>query len=31
LIAVDRATQERRPKPSAYWLGKIALAGDLVV
>ena len=24
LVAVDRATQARRPKPSAYWLGNIA-------
>jgi len=24
LVAVDRATQARRPKPSAYWLGDIA-------
>jgi beta-glucosidase len=24
LVAVDRATQARRPKPSAYWLGEIA-------
>jgi beta-glucosidase len=26
LIEVDRATQARRPKPSAYWLGAIAKA-----
>jgi beta-glucosidase len=24
LVAVDRETQARRPKPSAYWLGSIA-------
>ena len=24
LVAVDRATQARRPKPSAYWLGAVA-------
>ncbi len=24
IIAVDRATQARRPKPSAYWLGEVA-------
>ncbi|WP_442915012.1 glycoside hydrolase family 1 protein [Leifsonia sp. Leaf336] len=24
LIAVDRATQERTPKPSAHWLGEVA-------
>ena len=24
IIAVDRATQARTPKPSAYWLGEIA-------
>ena len=24
LIAVDRTTQERTPKPSAYWLGEVA-------
>jgi beta-glucosidase len=24
LVAVDRATQARRPKPSAYWLGEVA-------
>jgi beta-glucosidase len=24
IIAVDRATQERRPKPSAHWLGNVA-------
>ncbi|MGH6890477.1 MAG: glycoside hydrolase family 1 protein [Rhizomicrobium sp.] len=24
LVAVDRLTQARRPKPSAYWLGEIA-------
>ena len=26
LIAVDRATQQRTPKPSAYWLGRQAQA-----
>jgi beta-glucosidase len=29
LIAVDRATQERTPKPSAYWLGGVARANRL--
>ena len=29
LIAVDRDTQERTPKPSAHWLGKIARANRL--
>ncbi|HVL63634.1 MAG TPA: family 1 glycosylhydrolase [Actinomycetota bacterium] len=29
LIAVDRETQERRPKPSARWLGRLA-AGDVL-
>ena len=24
LVAVDRETQARKPKPSAYWLGDIA-------
>ena len=24
IIAVDRRTQERTPKPSAFWLGKVA-------
>jgi beta-glucosidase len=24
LVAVDRTTQQRTPKPSAYWLGDIA-------
>ena len=24
LVAVDRATQARKPKPSAWWLGEIA-------
>ena len=24
LVAVDRDTQARKPKPSAYWLGKVA-------
>ena len=30
LVAVDRATQARRPKPSAAWLGRVARAGALV-
>jgi beta-glucosidase len=29
LIAVDRATQQRQPKPSAEWLGQIARANAL--
>jgi beta-glucosidase len=29
LVAVDRATQARRPKPSAAWLGAIARANAL--
>ena len=29
LIAVDRATQKRTPKPSATWLGKVAKSGTL--
>jgi beta-glucosidase len=29
LVAVDRATQERRPKPSARWLGGIARANAI--
>jgi beta-glucosidase len=28
LCAVDRSTQKRTPKPSAYWLGKIARANQ---
>jgi len=24
LVEVDRTTQSRRPKPTAYWLGEIA-------
>jgi beta-glucosidase len=28
LIAVDRATQERTPKPSAHWLGGVARAAQ---
>ena len=24
LVEVDRTTQARKPKPSAYWLGEIA-------
>jgi beta-glucosidase len=31
LIAVDRATQERRPKPSARFLGDVARANKLIV
>jgi beta-glucosidase len=29
LIAVDRTTQERHPKPSAAWLGRVASSGIL--
>jgi beta-glucosidase len=29
IIAVDRETQQRAPKPSAYWLGSIARANKL--
>jgi len=29
IIAVDRKTQQRTPKPSAYWLGNIARANRL--
>lgn len=29
IIAVDRATQQRTPKPSAYWLGRVAQANAL--
>jgi beta-glucosidase len=29
LVAVDRETQARRPKPSAYWLGEIAKSNRL--
>jgi beta-glucosidase len=29
LIAVDRTTQERHPKPSASWLGGVARSGSL--
>jgi beta-glucosidase len=29
LVAVDRATQQRTPKPSAAWLGAIARANEL--
>jgi beta-glucosidase len=29
LIGVDRNTQARRPRPSAYWLGEVAKAGKL--
>jgi beta-glucosidase len=31
LIAVDRETMERKPKPSAYWLGEIARNNQLPV
>jgi len=30
LVAVDRATQERTPKPSARWLGSVARANALL-
>ena len=30
LVAVDRATQARKPKPSAYWLGEIARSNALI-
>jgi beta-glucosidase len=29
LLAVDRTTQARKPKPSAYWLGAVAKANAL--
>jgi beta-glucosidase len=29
LVEVDRGTQQRRPKPSAYWLGEIARRNTL--
>jgi beta-glucosidase len=29
IIAVDRKTQQRTPKPSAYWLGSVARANKL--
>jgi len=29
LVAVDRSTFERRPKPSIRWLGEVAQAGRL--
>lgn len=29
IIAVDRETQQRAPKPSAYWLGEVARANRL--
>jgi beta-glucosidase len=29
LVEVDRTTQSRRPKPSAYWLGAVAKANSL--
>ena len=29
LIAVDRRTQRRTPKASAYWLGEIARANEV--
>lgn len=31
LIAVDRSTQARHPKPSAYWLGEVARAGAVAL
>jgi len=31
LIAVDRSTQVRTPKPSAHWLGSVAQANSLTV
>ena len=31
LIGVDRATQERKPKPSARFLGEIARANKLKI
>jgi beta-glucosidase len=31
IIAVDRKTQQRSPKPSAYWLGKVARANQLTL
>jgi beta-glucosidase len=30
LVAVDRTTFERRPKPSAFWFGEVARANALV-
>jgi len=30
LVAVDRATFERRPKPSAFWFGEVAKSNSLV-
>jgi beta-glucosidase len=30
LVAVDRQTFERRPKPSAFWFGQVAAANGLV-
>jgi beta-glucosidase len=29
LVEVDRATQARKPKPSAYWLGDVAKKNSL--
>lgn len=29
LVEVDRTTQKRTPKPSAYWLGEVAKTNDL--
>lgn len=29
IIAVDRKTQQRTPKPSAYWLGQVARANQI--
>lgn len=31
IIAVDRATQKRTPKPSAYWLGHVARSNRLSI
>jgi beta-glucosidase len=31
LIAVDRQTFDRTPKPSAHWLGRVAKAGSLPI
>ncbi len=30
IIGVDRATQQRTPKPSAYWLGNVARENSLI-
>ena len=31
IIAVDRETQQRTPKPSAYWLGKVARNNTAII